>query len=260
MVSGGEGVVVAPVPDSIPSASDNGPMNSAMSGCQPDQRDQLLQEHWSLARQLARRFANRGEPIDDLNQVAMMALLKAVERFDPSREVKFATYASRVISGELKRHFRDRTWAMRVPRSLQELNLRAKAGTEVLRGSLQRPPTVPELARYLGVSEEDVLEAMEAGRAYRLTSIDASFDDGHGPTTIKVGGDDPGMADVEHRPLRETLMSRLSADDQVIVRLYYSHGMSQADIGEMLGLSQVQVSRRLARVLTRLRGLADIAV
>ena len=223
-------------------------------------REELLNAHWGLARQLARRFANRGEPLDDLNQVAMMALLKAVDRFDPSREVKFATYASRVISGELKRHFRDRTWAMRVPRSLQELNLRAKAATEVLRGILQRPPTVQEMARYLAVSEEEVLEAMEAGRAYRLTSIDATYDDGHGTSSVQVGGDDPGMADVEHRQLLDTLISRLSDEDQVIVRLYYTHSMSQADIGEMLGLTQVQVSRRLARVLTRLRGLADVAV
>lgn len=222
----------------------------------PKLREQLLLAHHSLAIYFAQRFAHRGEPIEDLEQVATMALLKAVDRFDPTRGIKFATYAARVVTGELKRHFRDRTWAMRVPRSLQELHLRVKNTSEFLRGDLGRSPTVEELATYIGVSEERVLEAMEAGDAYRLTSLDApapGSDDHH----IQVGGDDPAMAAFEQRALLEPLLARLDERDQVIVRLYYVHNLSQSDIGSRLGLSQVHVSRRLAKILERLRMLAN---
>ncbi|HET7654393.1 MAG TPA: sigma-70 family RNA polymerase sigma factor [Acidimicrobiales bacterium] len=222
----------------------------------PKLRERLLLAHHSLAVYFAQRFAHRGEPLDDLEQVASMALLKAVDRFDPTRDIKFATYAARVVTGELKRHFRDRTWAMRVPRSLQELHLRVKNASEFLRGDLGRSPSVAELATFVGTSEERVLEAMEAGDAYRLTSLDApaaGSDDIH----IQVGGDDPAMAAFEQRALLEPLLARLEERDQVIVRLYYVHNLSQADIGSRLGLSQVHVSRRLAKILERLRTLAQ---
>ena len=222
----------------------------------PKVRERLLLLHRSLALYFAQRFAHRGELMDDLEQVATMALLKAIDRFDPTRDIKFATYAARVVTGELKRHFRDRTWAMRVPRSLQELHLRVKNASEFLRGDLGRSPTVAELARYLGVSEENVLEAMEAGDAYRLTSLDAPMS-GSGEMLIQVGGDDPAIAAFEQRQLLEPLLARLDERDQTIVRLYYVHNLSQAEIGSRLGLSQVHVSRRLAKILERLRTLAQ---
>lgn len=222
----------------------------------PKLRERLLLFHQSLAVYFAQRFAHRGEPMEDLEQVATMALLKAIDRFDPAREIKFATYAARVVTGELKRHFRDRTWAMRVPRSLQELHLRVKNASEFLRGDLGRSPTVPELVHYLGVPEERVLEAMEAGDAYRLTSLDAPLP-GSDEVRIQVGGDDPAMAAFEQRQLLEPLLARLEERDRTIVRLYYVHNLSQADIGARLGLSQVHVSRRLAKILERLRTLAQ---
>lgn len=222
----------------------------------PKVRERLLLLHRSLALYFAQRFAHRGEMIEDLEQVATMALLKAIDRFDPTREIKFATYAARVVTGELKRHFRDRTWAMRVPRSLQELHLRVKNASEFLRGDLGRSPTVPELVRYLGVSEEQVLEAMEAGDAYRLTSLDAPVS-GTADMQLQIGDDDPAMAAFEQRQLLAPLLARLDDRDQTIVRLYYVHNLSQADIGSRLGLSQVHVSRRLAKILDRLRSLAQ---
>jgi RNA polymerase sigma-B factor len=222
----------------------------------PELRERLVLVHQSLALYFAQRFAHRGEPMDDLEQVATMALLKAIDRFDPTRDIKFATYAARVVTGELKRHFRDRTWAMRVPRSLQELHLRVKNASEFLRGDLGRSPTVQELVEYIGVSEERVLEAMEAGDAYRLTSLDAPLP-GSDESLIQVGGDDPAMAAFEQRQLLEPLLARLEERDQIIVRLYYVHNLSQAEIGARLGLSQVHVSRRLAKILDRLRTLAQ---
>src|SRR4051812_10303940 len=144
-----------------------------------------------------------------------MALLQAVDRFDPEQQVAFSTYASRVITGELKRHFRDKTWAMHVPRALQELHLRVRGAVEELRSDLQRSPTIPELAEHLGVGEEAVLEAMEVGDAYRLTSLDAplaSSEDGSRHT--QVGGDDPGMDRVEQRRVLDDLLSRLDDEDR----------------------------------------------
>lgn len=222
----------------------------------PGQRERLLLHHRNLALYFAQRFAHRGEPMEDLEQVATMALLKAIDRFDPGREIKFATYAARVVTGELKRHFRDRTWAMRVPRSLQELHLRVKNASEFLRGDLGRSPTVKELSEYLEVSEEQVLEAMEAGDAYRLTSLDAPVA-GTADQQLQVGGDDPEMHAFEQRQLVDLLLGRLDERDQLIVRLYYVHNLSQAEIGTRLGLSQVHVSRRLAKIIDRLRSLAQ---
>lgn len=221
----------------------------------PKLRERLLLAHRSLALYFAQRFSHRGEPMDDLEQVATMALLKAIDRFDPTREIKFATYAARVVTGELKRHFRDRTWAMRVPRSLQELHLRVKNAAELLRGDLGRSPTIAELAACVGASEEAVLEAMEAGDAYRLASLDAPLA-GSSDIQVQVGGEDPAMLAFEQRQLLEPLLARLDERDQLIVRLYYVHNLSQADIGARLGLSQVHVSRRLAKILERLRTLA----
>src|SRR5438046_1970991 len=139
----------------------------------PGLRDQLVTAHLGLAEYLARRFANRGEPLDDLVQVASMGLLKAVDRFDTERGLEFSTYATPTIVGELKRHFRDKGWAVRVPRRVQELHLRLGAVLNTLSQDLGRSPTIAEIAERAEVSEEDVLEALEAGHAYRFTSLDA---------------------------------------------------------------------------------------
>ena len=222
-------------------------------------REQLLLHYKPLAHHFARRYTNRGEPLDDLVQVAMLALVKALDRFDPEREVKFSTYAARVVSGELKRHFRDRTWAVRVPRPLQERYLRVRGAVEELRSALDRSPTIRELAVHLALEEEEVLQAMDVGSAYRLTSLDAPVG-GDGDQFVQVGEQDPGLGAFEDRLHRqqvlEPLLEKLGAQDRLVVGLYYLHGMSQAEIARRLEVSQVQVSRRLARILDRLRALA----
>src|SRR6185369_10809384 len=147
----------------------------------PTLRDGLIEAHLGLAEYLARRFANRGEPLDDLVQVASLGLVKAVERFDPTRGLEFSTFATPTIVGELKRHFRDKGWAVRVPRRVQELHLRLSQVIAGLGQDLGRSPTIAEIAREATASEEEVLEAMEAGHAYRTTSLDAP-----------ARGDDPG--------------------------------------------------------------------
>jgi len=213
-----------------------------------------------LAHHFARRYANRGEPLDDLDQVALLALVKALDRFEPEREVKFSTYAARVITGELKRHFRDRTWAVRVPRPLQERYLRVRAAVEELRGALGRSPTIVEIASYLGLTDEDVLQAMDVASAYRLASLDAPVPGGDGDQHLQVGEPDGAMRALEDRLHRRQvlvpLLEKLADDDRLIVGLYYLHGMSQAEIARRLDVSQVQISRRLARILARLRSLA----
>lgn len=227
----------------------------------PEVRDRLVIQYRSLAHHFARRFANRGEPLDDLAQVAMLALVKALERFEPAREIRFATYAARVISGELKRHFRDRTWAVRVPRPLQELYLRVRGSVEELRAVLDRSPTITEIANHLGIEEDEVLTAMDVGSMYRLGSLDAPVrGDDDGDTYAQVGGLDAGMGafedELHRRQVLGPLLERLADEDRLIVGLYYLHGLSQAEIARRLDVSQVQISRRLARILSRLRVLA----
>src|SRR5438046_7330095 len=164
----------------------------------PALRDELIEAHLGLAEYLARRFANRGEPLDDLVQVALLGLLKAVERFDPGRGLEFSTFATPTIVGELKRHFRDKGWAVRVPRRVQELHLRMGTVVNNLSQELGRSPTIPEIAARAEVSVDEVLEAMEAGRAYRFSSIDAPAGDdderGASPAAAQRGEDDTGLA------------------------------------------------------------------
>src|SRR3954447_7876787 len=166
-------------------------------------RDEIVASQVGLAEYLARRFKNRGEPIEDLIQVASLALLKAVERFDPGRGLEFSTFATPTIVGELKRHFRDKGWAVRVPRRVQELHLHLGSVVSTLAQELGRSPTIQEIAREAGASEEDVLEAMEAGRAYRLSSIDApragdNEEEGTG-LAARLGAEDERMQHVEMR-------------------------------------------------------------
>jgi RNA polymerase sigma-B factor len=222
-------------------------------------RDELVEEHAPLAHFLARRFANRGEPVDDLVQVALVGLLKAVERFDPERGLQFSTFATPTILGELKRHFRDRGWAVRVPRRVQELHLQLGRIVAALGQEYGRSPTPAEVADRAGVSEEDVLEAMEAGSLYRLVSLDApaSRDEDEASELVAVlGEDDPEFARIEHRGELDDLLGVLPARERRIVELRFFAGMTQSEIAERVGVSQMHVSRLLARSLEMLRSHA----
>jgi RNA polymerase sigma-B factor len=226
----------------------------------PALRDELVEAHLGLAEYLARRFSNRGEPLDDLVQVASVGLIKAVDRFDPGREVEFSTYATHTIVGELKRHFRDKGWAVRAPRRMQELYLRLGNVIGILSQELGRSPTVPELAAEAGVSEEEVLEALEAGQAYRSTSIDAPGSAGavgageEGETLATQLGDyDPELVEAERRAELSPLIAQLPEREQTILFLRFFEGLTQSEIANQLGISQMHVSRLLARSLEQLR-------
>lgn len=222
----------------------------------PKLRDQLITAHLGLAEYLARRFANRGEPVDDLVQVASVGLLKAVDRFDPDRGLEFSTYATPTIVGELKRHFRDKGWAVRVPRRVQELHLRLGKVVSGLSQDLGRSPTIQEIAAKASVSEEEVLEAMEAGHAYRFTSLDApgGTDDDLGQSLgAQLGNEDPRMVDTEHRAALSPLIARLPMRERRILHYRFFEGKTQSEIAAILGISQMHVSRLLARSLGQLR-------
>jgi RNA polymerase sigma-B factor len=222
-------------------------------------RNELIEAHRSLASHLARRFANRGEPFDDLLQVAYLGMLKAVERFDPDRNLEFSTFATATVEGELKRHFRDKTWAVRVPRRPQELHLRLGNAINELSQKLHRPPQISELAEELGVSEDSVLEAMEVGGAYRSTSLDAKPNDGGESLTLesRLGTHDVGFDLAEHRVVLERLLEDLPERERTIVRLRFFEDMTQTEIAQEVGISQMHVSRLLARTLVQLKERLD---
>lgn len=215
-------------------------------------RDELVTSHLGLAHQLARRFLNRGETHDDLVQVASLALVKAAERFDPERGVMFSTFAAASIIGELKRHFRDRGWAVRAPRRLQELLLEIGSNAERLGQELGRAPTVAELAMAIGATEDGVLEALEAGQSYRTSSLDAR--DGEGQSMAEaLGSEDSEFTRVENHSALAHAMETLSPRDRSIVQLRFVDGLSQSEIAGRMGVSQMQVSRLLAASLRQLR-------
>lgn len=218
-----------------------------------DGADELVEQHVGLARALARRFRARGEPQEDLDQVALLALVKVARRFDPDRHVSFTTYATVSIVGELKRHFRDRGWWVRVPRPVHDVYLTLNEANATLQQELGRSVTIPELSDHLGVPEEAVLEALEAGSHYRPSSLDRPTSEG-GRTLVEEldTGDDPydGMLD-RHR-LRQAI-PMLSHKEQLVLKRYFFDGITQQAIGRELGVSQMQVSRLLARSLGRLR-------
>ncbi len=225
----------------------------------PKLRHQLIEAHLGLAEYLARRFSNRGEPLDDLVQVGSVGLLKAVDRFEPVRGVEFSTYATHTIVGELKRHFRDKGWAVRAPRRMQELYLRLGKVVATLSQELGRSPTIQELATEAQVSEEEVLEALEAGQAYRFSSLDApspAEEDGDNMASY-LGKDDSGLVDAEHRAALSPLISSLPPREQMILHLRFFEGMTQSEIAGRLGISQMHVSRLLARSLAQLRTAAE---
>jgi RNA polymerase sigma-B factor len=213
-------------------------------------RNELVQQHMRLAEALAARYSERGEPLDDLRQVALVGLLKAVERFDPSRGVQFTSFATPTIVGELKRHFRDRGWAVRVPRRVQELHLRLRGLVATLNQEFGRVPTTTEVAERAGVHDEDVLEAMEAGTLYRLASLDSLRPDDDGePAIATIGDADPQLQTTEERLAVEQLLALLPEREQMIVYLRFFEGLTQAEIARRVGISQMHVSRLLTRSL-----------
>ncbi|HEY6102382.1 MAG TPA: SigB/SigF/SigG family RNA polymerase sigma factor [bacterium] len=227
----------------------------------PAVREELILSYSSLAAYLARKFANRGEPLEDLTQVAHIGLLKAVDRFDPTRGIEFTTYATVTIVGEVKRHFRDKFWTVRVPRRLRELNNALMKSVESLSQRLGRSPTIPEIANETGVPFEEVVEAFELGRAYNPASLDAELaegDEDRGTSLIDyLGEDDPELMRLEDRRTLEDALRSLPERQSEIVRLRYYEGMSQADIARKLGISQMHVSRIQRDALKRLRDLIE---
>lgn len=223
-------------------------------------RNELIEAHARLADFCARRFVYRGEPFDDLRQVALVGLLKAVERFDPDRGVRFTSFATPTIVGELKRHFRDRGWAVHIPRRLQELHLQVGRLVGTLSQELGRPPTTGELAERAAVSEEEILESMEAATLYRLSSLDVTRVDDDGLEVAigsRLGDEDPEFDSVESRVEVRDLLRRLPDREQQIVYLRFFEGLTQAEIAERVGLSQMHVSRLLARSLEELAAHVD---
>lgn len=222
-------------------------------------RDELVRLHLPLVEHCARRFRNRGEPHEDLVQVGTIGLLKAVDRFDRDRGVEFSTYATPTIIGEIKRHFRDKGWAVRVPRRLQELRMQIGATTAELTQSLGRSPTARELADALGCSVEEIVEGLESGQAYSTLSLDATTDteDPAGPMLEAMGADDENLAQVELRESLKPLLEALGPREKRILLLRFFRNMTQSQIAAEVGISQMHVSRLLSRTLERLR--ADLA-
>ena len=223
-------------------------------------REQLVERFLPLARQLARRYQRTGEPLDDLLQVASLGLIKAIDRFDPDREIAFSSYAVPTILGEIKRYFRDRTWAVRVPRDLQELTLKVDRCVGQLADQLRRQPLLSEIATAVGADEEEVLEAMQAGGAYRAVSFDAPRTGGDEDLATlgdSVGIDEDGFDRAEERATLARLMSSVTPREREVLRMRFEQDMTQAEIGAVIGVSQMQVSRVIRQALVRLREAAD---
>ena len=222
-------------------------------------REELVQRFMPLAKRLARRYAGRTEPLDDLFQVAGLGLIKAVDRFDPSRGTAFSTFAVPTILGELKRHFRDRGWSIRVPRGTQELTLKVEKAKGELPIRLGREPSVHDIARWLEVSDEDVLEAMHASQGYQAASLDrpASAEANDGMTLVeRLGGEDHMFETVEYAVAIEPVLEQISERDRRILHLRFVEDLTQTEIARRVGISQMHVSRVLRGILERLRAAA----
>jgi RNA polymerase sigma-B factor len=223
-------------------------------------RDQLVERFLPLARQLARRYQRASEPLDDLMQVASLGLVKAIDRFDPDREIAFSSYAVPTILGEIKRYFRDRTWAVRVPRDLQELSLRVDRAVGELSDELRRQPSVAEIGTAVGADQEEVLEALQAGGAYRAVSFDApraGGDEEVATIADSVGVEEHGFDRAEERATLQSLMSTVTARERDVLQMRFEKDMTQAEIGDVIGVSQMQVSRIIRQAIARLRAAAD---
>ena len=218
-------------------------------------RESLVHLHLPLVDHCARRFRNRGEPFDDLLQVGTIGLLKSIDRFDPERGVEFSTYATPTIIGEIKRHFRDKGWAIRVPRRLQELRMLIGIATAELSQGLGRSPTPREIAEKIGVTPEEVMEGLESANAYSTLSLDAGDSSGEGGPSMldAIGADDVNLEHVEIRESIKPLLERLPRREKQILLLRFFRGMTQSQIAAEIGVSQMHVSRLLTRTLEQLR-------
>ncbi|MFL6059613.1 MAG: RNA polymerase sigma factor SigF [Marmoricola sp.] len=217
-------------------------------------RDHLIELHLPLVEHCARRFLQRGEPYDDLVQVGTIGLIKAVDRFDLERGVEFSTYATPTIIGEIKRHFRDKGWAIRVPRRLQELRMQIATATGELSQELGRSPTPREIGERIDATVEEVLEGLESANAYTTMSLDAATSDETGSWLDTLGEDDDALEHVEMRESLRPLIASLPAREQQILILRFFKQQTQSQIAEQVGISQMHVSRLLTRTLEKLRG------
>ncbi len=248
--------------EEIRSEHDRSPVYPAPAGAQPDERaerDAMVERHLGLARHLALRYSDSGEPLDDLFQVASLGLVNAVDRFDPSRGVSFTTFAVPTILGELKRHFRDRGWAIHVPRDLKDAAVRVKRAIAEHGGS--GAPTPAELAQATGMSLELVIEALQAAGVQRSLSLDApvgSEDDGGATLVDVLGHDDADLARADDRTLLAALMRSVTPREREILRLRFVEDLTQSEIGARMGVSQMQVSRILRGALARMRSAAQL--
>jgi RNA polymerase sigma-B factor len=222
-------------------------------------RGQLIEQYMSLVRSLARRYASRGEPLDDLVQIGAIGLIKAIDRFDLDRNVELTTYATPNIIGEIKRHFRDRGWAVRVPRGLQELNVRLSRLVDQLTVQLARSPTIAELASEAGVDEEEVLEALESGRAYATLSLSGGGGDDDDLDPLEsIGTEEHAYEVAEHRTLLAPGFKALGERERRILQLRFFEGLTQSQIAQRIGISQMHVSRLIRRSLETIRAEIDV--
>ena len=218
-------------------------------------REQALVELMPLVRALASRYAGRGEPLEDLVQVGSIGLIKAVDRFDVDRGVDFASYAVPTIVGEIRRHFRDKAWAMHVPRRLKELSLRLSRTLDQLTTELGRSPTIAELAAAAGVDEEDAIDALDSMNAYSTRSLHAPFDDDSDDSlSEKLGAEELGYVEVEDGAIVDAGLDALDERERQIVELRFFHELTQSQIASEIGISQMHVSRLLRRALATMRG------
>ena len=223
-------------------------------------REKLVMSHMNLVRFLANKFKNRGEPIDDLIQVGYLGLLKAIDRFEPDRGLEFTTYATPTIMGELKRHFRDKGWSVRVPRRLQELSAKVNKATDTLTNELQRSPKVEEIAEYLDATVDEVLEAMESSSAYSSVPLEGggSGDSDDAPSVIdRYATEDSALNFTDDRLVIEDALKGFTPREREVIELRFVKGMTQIEIAEKLGISQVQVSRLLRRTLKKIQDKID---
>ena len=223
-------------------------------------REQLIEQYMSLVRSLARRYSYRGEQLEDLVQIGAIGLIKAIDRFDVDRGFELTTYATPNIIGEIKRHFRDKGWSVRVPRGLQELNVQLSRLVESLTVELGRSPTIPELAKASGSTEEDVLEALESGRAYSSLSLSAGGGDGDDDLDPleTIGSEEHQYEVSENRAVLAPGFRALDERERMILQLRFFDGLTQSQIAQQVGISQMHVSRLIRRSLEKIRD--EIAV
>jgi len=223
-------------------------------------RDELVQRFLPLARKLARRYSGAREPFDDLMQVASLGLVKAIDRYDLERGTAFSSFAVPTILGELKRYFRDLGWAVHVPRGAQERAVKVEEAQQLLSGRLNRAPTVPELAQYLELDIEDVLDALETSRAHHATSLDAPYDDGEGEsgTMVESFGDlDPSLQSADDRVTITAAALQLPQREREVLTLRFVQDLTQTQIADHIGVSQMQVSRILRRAIAHLTEITE---